>query len=99
MLAAAVSAAGLDGCFDAVLSVDPVAAFKTDPRVYDLLTTRFRVYPAAVSYQSANRWDVAGATAFGMRTVWINRAAAPDEYGDLPPAAVLPSLSGLLTLA
>ena len=98
MLASAVSAAGLDGAFAAVLSVDAVCAYKSDPRVYDLVTTQFRVYPEAVSFQSSNRWDVAGATAFGLRTVWINRSAAPDEYPDLPPAAVLPSLEGLLAL-
>ena len=96
MLASAVSAAGLDGCFDAVISVDESGIYKPDPRVYDLLTTHFRVYPAAVSFQSSNRWDVAGATAFGFRTVWINRTGAPDEYTDLPPAAVLGSLDGLL---
>ena len=98
MLASAVSAAGLEGCFDAVLSVDGVRAYKADPRVYDLLTTHFRVYPEAVSFQSSNRWDIAGAAAYGLRTVWINRAGAPDEYPDLPAAAVLRSLDGLLRL-
>ena len=98
MLDAAVAAAGLEGCFDAILSVDALRAYKTDQRVYELLTTRFRVYPEAVSYQSANRWDIAGATAFGMRTVWINRGGAPSEYADLSPDAVLPSLEGLLKL-
>jgi 2-haloacid dehalogenase len=95
MLASAVSAAGLDGCFDALLSVDRVAVYKTDQRVYDLATTHFRVYPEAVSFQSSNRWDIAGASVYGLRTVWINRFAAPDEYSDIPPAAVLPSLEGL----
>ena len=98
MLVSAVSAAGLDGVFEAILSVDEARAYKSDPRVYELVTTRFRVYPEAVSFQSSNRWDVAGATAFGLRTVWINRHNAPDEYPDLPPMAVLPSLDGLLAL-
>jgi 2-haloacid dehalogenase len=98
MLASAVWAAGLDGVFDAILSVDAVRRYKADPQVYDLATTRFRVYPEAVSFQSSNRWDVAGAAAFGFRTVWINRSGAPEEYPDLPPAAVLPSLEGLLAL-
>ena len=98
MLASAISAAGLDGTFDAVLSVDAIRTYKADPRVYELATTHFRVYPDAISLQSSNRWDVAGAAAFGLRAVWINRAGAPDEYPDLPPAAVLPSLEGLLRL-
>ncbi len=95
MLQAAVSAAGLDGSFDAILSVDPISIYKTDARVYDLVTTHFRVYPDAVSFQSSNRWDVAGAAAYGFRAVWINRSGAPDEYPDMTPAAVLPSLEGL----
>lgn len=95
MLASAVAAAGLEGFFDAVLSVDPIGAYKTDTRAYELATTQFRVSPEAISFQSSNRWDIAGATAFGFRTVWINRSGAPDEYPDLPPAAVLPSLEGL----
>lgn len=99
MLASAVAAAGLEGCFDAILSVDAVGAYKADPRVYDLVTTHFRVYPEAVSFQSSNRWDVAGAAACGLRAVWINRGGAADEYADMPPAAVLPSLEGLSDLA
>lgn len=98
MLANAVAAAGLDGAFDAVISVDALKTYKTDPRVYDLVTTQFRVYPEAVSFQSSNRWDIAGATAHGFRTVWVNRAGAPDEYADLSPAAVLQSLEGLTRL-
>jgi 2-haloacid dehalogenase len=96
ILSEAVTAAGLDGLFNAVISVDEVGVYKTDRRVYELVTSRFHVEPAAVSFQSSNRWDIAGATAYGFRTVWINRTGAPDEYADLPPAAVLPSLEGLL---
>jgi 2-haloacid dehalogenase len=98
MLSDAVSAAGLEGFFDAVISVDELRVFKTDQRVYELVTTRFRVYPRSVSFQSSNRWDIAGATVNGMRTVWINRTGAPEEYTDLAPSAVLPSLEGLLRL-
>ncbi len=98
MLASAVAAASLEGVFDAVLSVDELSIYKADQRVYELVTTRFRVYPQAVSFQSSNRWDIAGATAFGFRTVWINRAGVPDEYADLSPSAVLPSLQGLADL-
>jgi 2-haloacid dehalogenase len=98
MLASAVAAAGLDRSFDAVISVDAIRTYKTDARVYDLVATHFRVYPKAVSFQSSNRWDVAGAASFGFRTVWINRTGAADEYPDMPAAAVLPSLAGLLEL-
>ncbi len=50
-----------------------------------------------MSFQSSNRWDVAGAAKAGFRTVWINRSNQPDEYRDLPPGLILPSLEGLVT--
>ncbi|MCO5073492.1 MAG: haloacid dehalogenase type II [Rhizobiaceae bacterium] len=98
MLASAVKSAALDQVLDDVFSVDQLKRFKTDPNVYDLVTTSWRLYPSAVSFQSSNRWDIAGATKFGFRTVWINRTDQPDEYHDLAPALIFPSLEGLLTV-
>ena len=96
MLTDAVRGAKLEGMFDAVISVVSAGIFKPSPKVYQLVTGRFGGTPAEVSFQSSNRWDIAGATAFGFRSVWINRTGAPDEYDDLPPDLVLPDLSGLL---
>ncbi len=95
MLEAAVRSAGLDLVLDDIFSVDDIGKFKTDPGVYDMVTTAWRLYPNAVSFQSSNRWDVAGATRFGFRTAWINRSGQPDEYLDHPPAVILPSLESL----
>ena len=99
MLLAATESMGITDLLDEIISVDSIRSYKTDPRVYALVLERFGVTPSLVSFQSSNRWDVAGAAAYGFRAVWINRTGQPDEYGDLPPAAVLPSLEGLLTLA
>lgn len=98
MLEAAVRSAALDTVIDKVFSVDAIRRFKTHADVYDMVTTSWRLYPDAVSFQSSNRWDIAGAKRFGFRTVWINRSGQPDEYRDLPPDVVLPSLDGLLAL-
>jgi 2-haloacid dehalogenase len=49
-----------------------------------------------VSFQSSNRWDIAGAKAFGLATVWINRAGLPDEYPAMPADVVARDLSVLL---
>jgi 2-haloacid dehalogenase len=97
MLADAVAAAGLDGLFDAVLSVAAVATFKPQPAVYQLVLDCFGCAPADVTFQSSNRWDVAAAKAFGFRTNWINRSGAPDEYPTLPADRILTDLGGLLT--
>ena len=34
--------------------------------------------PATAPFVSSNRWDVMGATAFGFRCAWVNRADLPD---------------------
>jgi 2-haloacid dehalogenase len=98
MIDAAVAAAGLKGLLDVVLSVDAVKVFKTRPETYALVTRHFSCKPAEVVFVSSNRWDAFGATAFGFRTVWVNRAKAPDEYPDFPPAAVVSDLTGVLSV-
>lgn len=95
MLRQAVDAAGIADLLDAVLSVDALELYKTAPAAYRLVDERFGRAPSEVSFQSSNRWDIAGAKAYGFRTVWINRTGAPDEYPDLPPDRVLLGLEGL----
>lgn len=97
MLEAAVKSAALDSILDDVFSVDAIRKFKTHPSAYEMVTTAWRIYPDAVSFQSSNRWDAAGAAKFGFRTVWINRSGQPDEYAAFPPRLILPSLEGLIT--
>lgn len=96
MLAAAVRSSALDHIIEDVFSVDEIRKFKPMPQVYDLVTTSWRLYPEAISFQSSNRWDIAGAQKFGFRTVWVNRTGQPDEYKDHAPQLILPSLEGLL---
>ncbi|WP_419913282.1 haloacid dehalogenase type II [Hoeflea sp.] len=95
MLDSAVRNAALDSVLDDVFSVDALRTFKATPSVYEMVTTAYRLYPDAVSFQSSNRWDIAGAKKFGFRTVWINRASNPDEYRDYSPDVVLPNLQQL----
>lgn len=95
MLDAAVHSAGFDGVFDAVLSVSAVGIFKPAAACYKMATDFFGVDPAAISFQSSNRWDIAGAHVFGFKTVWINRAGAPDEYPDFPAHRIVKSLAEL----
>lgn len=95
MLDAAIESAGLAGRFDAVLSVDAIKVFKTAPQVYAMVTDTFDLRPEEISFQSSNRWDIAGAHKFGFHTVWINRAGAPDEYQNYGPAQEIADLSAL----
>ena len=96
MLGDAVQAAKLEGLFDAVLSVATAGIFKPSMKVYQLVIDRFGGAPADVSFQSSNRWDIAGAKAFGFTCVWINRTGALDEYPDLLPDRMVSDLRALL---
>lgn len=95
MLGRSVDSAGIRLHLDAVLSVDGSRVFKTHPRAYALVGDALGVQPGAVLFCSSNRWDVAGATAFGFDCAWINRTGKPDEYAELAPIAVLGDLDGL----
>jgi 2-haloacid dehalogenase len=96
MLNKAVASAQLTEDLDAVLSVDAAHVFKTSPRTYALVLRAFSVDAAEVVFVSSNRWDIAGAAAFGFKPVWVNRLGLPDEYEELAPNAVIPSLDRLV---
>ncbi|MCG6122323.1 MAG: haloacid dehalogenase type II [Microvirga sp.] len=95
MLRDAVTSAGLADLLDATLSVETAGTFKTHPRAYALVTERFGLDASQAVFVSSNRWDVAGATAFGLAAIWLNRAGAPDEYADLAPKRVIATLAEL----
>jgi 2-haloacid dehalogenase len=95
MLDKVVRSNGLQDLFDALLSVAEVGVFKPSSRVYRLALTRFGATREQITFVSSNRWDVAGAQAFGLKPVWVNRSGRPDEYPDMPPAAVIQDLTKL----
>ena len=96
MLARRGRVGGSGDRLDAVLSVDAVKMFKTSPRAYELVLSALQVRPSEVVFVSSNRWDIAGAAAFGFKPVWVNRLGLPDEYPELEPVAVMGSLAELV---
>ena len=63
------------------------------PNRFELVLTAAQVRPSEVVFVSSNRWDIAGAAAFGFTPVWVNRLDLPEEYPGLEPALVVRSLS------
>ena len=98
MLTAAVNANTLTPLLDRVMSVDPCGVFKPHPSVYQLAVDELDAQPAQICFVSANGWDVAGAAAFGFRSVWINRAGAPVETLPFQPVAEIRGLDELADL-
>ena len=95
MLEAVVNFNQLDTMLDAVLSVDAVACFKPDPRVYELACDQLHVNRDEVAFVSSNGWDAAGAKSFGFKTFWINRTCAPVDALGVKPDQVLNTLAEL----
>ena len=98
MLDPMVRASGLAERFEAVISVDAARVFKVDRRAYELVEARCGVTPDKVCFLSSNCWDAHGAAHFGFRTVWINRAGAPDDNLPGSTVAQLKDLAGLPAL-
>ena len=76
MLEQSLSAAGLAGLVDPVLSVEAAGTFKPAPEVYALATRALGLPAARFAFFSSNGWDAHGATSFGFRAVWVNRTSA-----------------------
>jgi 2-haloacid dehalogenase len=95
MLAAAVSNAGLDGLFDAVLSVEAVGVYKPHPSVYRLAPARLDVAIEHACFLSSNGWDAYSAKAMGYRVLWCNRYGQAPERIPATPDAEIADLSCL----
>ncbi len=85
MLDAVVEAAGMQGLFNHILSVEAVKKFKTAPEAYQLGPDVFGLPARNILFVSSNAWDACGATWFGYTTFWVNRSGAPlEELGVAP---------------
>lgn len=99
MLEGAVRSAGLDGMFEALLSVEEVGVFKPHRSVYDLVGAKLGVAPPSVLFVSSNGWDACAAAHYGFATVWVNRDGAPRDRLFGAPDHELRDLAGLPDLA
>ncbi|MBV8487305.1 MAG: haloacid dehalogenase type II [Planctomycetaceae bacterium] len=95
MLQSALRNSGLEPSFRHVLSVESVACYKPDPRVYTLATSETGTSLEEIAFVSSNAWDVAGAASFGLRVIWVNRSKAAPERLPGTPAATISSLTEL----
>jgi 2-haloacid dehalogenase len=62
---------GLERLLDHALSVDAVERYKPDPAVYRLTAEATGVEPERIGFVTANGWDAAGASAFGLNVAWL----------------------------
>ena len=76
---AAARSAGLADLLEAIVSVEEVGIYKPHQTVYRRATERLGLWPGELLFVSANGWDAHGASAFGFRVAWCNRAGQPAE--------------------
>ncbi len=88
MLHRALENARLRDAFDHVLSADDARRFKPDPAVYALAVTATSQPVSSIGFVTANDWDAAGASAFGLRVAWLRPPGAvePPQIGSPEPA-------------
>jgi 2-haloacid dehalogenase len=98
MLDGAVTSANLGGVLDAVISVEDIKIYKPDMRVYQMVLDRFNCDADQVLFVSSNGWDVAGSSAFGFNTLWVNRAGEPQDRLENGPRWVASDLVGIPAL-
>lgn len=95
MLRAAVASAGLEGAFEAILSVESVGVFKPARAVYELVGEALHLPPGRVAFASSNGWDACAGSAFGFVAAWVNRDGAPPDRLWGQPAHHLRDLAAL----
>ncbi|MEM5468243.1 haloacid dehalogenase type II [Celeribacter marinus] len=99
MLDQAITASGLGGYFEHVLSVDAVKQFKTAPQAYQMGPDALGCAAKDILFVSSNCWDICGATWFGYHTIWLNRYGHPMERLGVAPHHIGSSLKDVADYA
>ena len=97
-----LKAAGIDGWFDHLFSVDRVRRFKPAPQTYHMVAEELNVPMGAICLVSVHVWDGLGAQNAGWQSALVARPGnAPPPTLDVPgwpvPAAIGPDLPSVAT--
>lgn len=75
----------IDQWFTDVISADQAGVYKPSPLVYQLATQSLQLETQQILFLSSNPWDIAGASAYGLTSCWVNRNGLPMEHIDINP--------------
>jgi 2-haloacid dehalogenase len=95
MISNCLDNSGLGDFFGQRISADEVGVFKPSPVVYGHAAGRLSRPAGHVRLVTCNAFDSVGASAAGMRTVWVNRSAAPFDTVGAQPDLTMPALDRL----
>ena len=88
----------LQNLFDDLFSIEEVAVYKPDSKVYNLPINKYKIKPNEVTFLSANTWDVSGGGNYGYNAVWVNRNKAIFDNLDFKPKYEISDLTQLLAI-
>ena len=98
LLSELVKGNDLQNLFDDLFSIEEVAVYKPDSKVYNLPINKYKIKPNEVTFLSANTWDVSGGGNYGYNAVWVNRNKAIFDNLDYKPIKEVNNLTQLLDL-
>ena len=78
-LSSTLKHAGVDHLLDGIYSTELIRAYKPSPVVYEFVEEQLALPRNKISFISSNSWDIAGASAYGFNSVWINRYSRTPE--------------------
>ncbi len=88
----------LNNLFDDIFSIEEVAVFKPDSKVYDMPVKKYKIKKNEIAFLSANTWDVSGGGNYGYNSIWVNRNNNIFDKLDYSPQNEIKNLNGLLDI-
>lgn len=85
--------AGLKDAFQMVLSVADAGSWKPHPAPYQLALKECGAQPGQSCLVAAHGWDIIGAAAVGMHTIWVSRTEKRWPFPGEPPGRIAASLA------
>lgn len=79
-LSADLKYAGINHLLDGIYSTELIRSYKPSPAVYEYVEEQLALPRNKICFISSNSWDIAGATSYGFKSVWINRYDRTPEY-------------------
>ena len=88
----------LDNIFDDLFSIEQVAIYKPNSKVYDMPIQKYKIEKNEIAFLSANTWDVSGGGNYGYQSIWVNRNKNIFDNLDYKPNSEIKDLSELISL-
>ena len=88
----------LNNLFDDIFSIEEVAVFKPDSKVYDMPVKKYKIKKNEIAFLSANTWDVSGGGNYGYNSIWVNRNNNIFDKLDYSPQNEIKNLNDLLDI-